>query len=83
MSRRHTRPPVMDRCGPTGKVRYRSLNAAVVQKGVLRRLGAKTRDPRRQEQRAYRCRHCLGWHLTKQPMYLAPQRPTEETPNHG
>jgi hypothetical protein len=55
----------LDRCGVTGKVRYRSVGAAVVS---LRRLSAQaaTHDHRR-ERRPYHCWRCLGWHLTSQP----------------
>lgn len=54
----------LDRCGPTGKVRYRSENAARESLKTLR--GQRRTDPARGERRAYKCWSCAGWHLTKQ-----------------
>jgi hypothetical protein len=53
---------VTDRCGPTGKVRYRSARAADDALAVITENG----DPRHQERRTYACELCAGWHLTKQ-----------------
>lgn len=49
---------------PTGKRRYRDdLAARIALAGIRHRNHA----PHRQEQRAYRCPKCRGWHLTSQP----------------
>jgi hypothetical protein len=54
----------LDRCGPTGKRRYANEGAA---RAVLETLQAKAvEEPRRHEVRAYACRGCGGWHLSKQ-----------------
>ena len=45
----------------TGKQRYRDRIAALL---ALTELPD---TPKRREQRAYRCPHCRGWHLTSQP----------------
>lgn len=59
-----------ERCGPTGKVRYRTEGCAREALTELKRQRAV--DPLRDERRAYRCWGCGGWHLTKQP-YGAPR----------
>lgn len=56
------RPMKIGRCGPTGKVRYESHDAAF--DGAYRLLEAK---PQVKELRAYRCNLCAGWHLTSKP----------------
>lgn len=52
--------PVRDRCGATGKARYRSRGAAEATLTALQQ----TQEPRRHERRAYECVSCGGWHLT-------------------
>lgn len=54
------RPQPVGTC-PTGKLRYRDRIAA-----QLTLAGIDNLDPRRREQRAYRCPACRGWHLTSQ-----------------
>lgn len=49
-------------CAP--KIRYRDRIAALIALESTRRRGH--RRPKN-EVRAYRCRHCAGWHLTSQP----------------
>jgi hypothetical protein len=68
MSRRLTRRQraaqrKREKCGPTGKRRYRTAGAA---SRALEDLAAIRPDPHRREQRAYPCDGCGGWHLTKQ-----------------
>lgn len=47
---------------PTGKWRYRDRIAA-----LLALAGIDNTNPKRREQRAYRCPNCRGWHLTSKP----------------
>ncbi|MEV7364285.1 hypothetical protein [Streptomyces sp. NPDC091299] len=54
------RPQPVGTC-PTGKLRYRDRIAAQL---ALTRID--NLDPRRREQRTYRCPTCRGWHLTSQ-----------------
>lgn len=76
MSRRLTRAERdakakrLPRCGPTGKVRYKSQGAAREALKALRRL--RKTEPIHEERRAYRCWGCGGWHLTRQE-YGAPR----------
>jgi len=66
MSRRRRRRgyrDTIDRCGPTGKRRYRSEGAA---RHALTALAPIRPDPEHREQRAYPCNGCGGWHLTSQ-----------------
>lgn len=60
----HCLPPLprRSRCADTGKVRYFDPETAEL---VL--AGLDHDNPRRREQRAYRCPKCAGWHLTSQP----------------
>lgn len=53
--------PRRGRCVATGKIRYFDAETAEL---VLAGIGA--HNPRRREQRAYRCPECSGWHLTSQ-----------------
>lgn len=55
-----TRVRVNGRC-TTGKQRYRDRVAALL---VL--SGIDNINPKRREQRVYRCQLCRGWHLTSQ-----------------
>lgn len=69
--RRHRRfkpgtSPVKDRCGPSGKARYRSEGAAFEALRDLWRKRDEGLRPRRHERRAYRCPLCAGFHLTSQ-----------------
>jgi hypothetical protein len=60
-------PPKTDRCGPTGKRRFRSAAAAAIALEIAQANAADPHDrraPRRREQRAYECAYCGGWHLT-------------------
>lgn len=56
---RRTRTP--GTCPQTGKARYRDRIAA-----LLALTGIDNSNPKRREQRAYRCQFCRGWHLTSQ-----------------
>lgn len=48
------------RCAKSGKVRYRtSLDAKIALAKTHR-----SRKPKRDEKRYYRCPYCDGWHLT-------------------
>lgn len=53
--------PRCGRCAATGKIRYFDAETAEL---VL--AGIDHDNPRRREQRAYRCPECAGWHLTSQ-----------------
>ncbi|WP_280398078.1 hypothetical protein [Nocardia carnea] len=53
--------PRRSRCAHTGKIRYFEPETA-----ELALAGLDHDNPRRREQRAYRCPHCAGWHLTSQ-----------------
>ncbi|WP_459545177.1 hypothetical protein [Nocardia sp. X0981] len=53
--------PRRSRCAATGKIRYFDPETAEL---VL--AGIDHDNPRRREQRAYRCPECAGWHLTSQ-----------------
>ncbi|MCX0274235.1 hypothetical protein NLM24_26800 [Nocardia zapadnayensis] len=54
--------PRRSRCVETGKIRYFDPETAEL---IL--AGLDSDNPRRREQRAYRCPKCAGWHLTSQP----------------
>lgn len=55
--------PAKERCGPTGKWRYRSPGAA--EEALVKvEEAAKLGDARRREKRHYWCIHCDGFHLT-------------------
>lgn len=70
MTRRNQKPGtglVQDRCGPTGKARYRTEAAAVRALAVIQRDTADEPTPRHRESRAYGpCDGCGGFHLTSQ-----------------
>jgi hypothetical protein len=50
----------------SGKKRYRDERTALFVLVGLRARHVLRSDNRRQEQHAYRCPFCLGWHLTSQ-----------------
>ena len=61
--------PKADRCGPTGKRRFRSAAAAGIALETARTHAADPTDARaerRRERRIYHCRQCDGWHLSSQ-----------------
>lgn len=65
---RHARPPGaphIDRCGPTGKHRYRSIGAARLALELIQET-ADQRLTERREARWYHCWYCNGYHLTSQ-----------------
>jgi hypothetical protein len=62
-------PPRVERCGPSGKRRFRSASAAAIALEDARAHATDEADPRahrRRESRTYRCVYCSGWHLTSQ-----------------
>lgn len=61
-----TQAPHTDKCGPTGKVRYRTRAAALIGLGETQQA-AEEGDHRRREERAYHCKQCDGFHLTSKP----------------
>ena len=54
----------VDRCGVSRKRRYRTRGAA--EQALSSTRAQASEDPRRHEQRTYRCPLCDGWHLTSQ-----------------
>lgn len=58
------KPIVRDRCGATGKVRYRSRGAAREALVSTKRAANFDADHRRHERRIYPCVNCGGFHLS-------------------
>lgn len=56
---------------PCAKVRYRDELGAKIALANTAAAANRQGDEKRQEQRAYRCPKCKGWHLTSEP-----KRPT-------
>lgn len=52
--------PKIPRCPVTSKYSYRSKKRALTALNHAKPLGSPARY-------VYKCRHCSGWHLTKQP----------------
>lgn len=69
MARAHVR--ATGSCPRTGKTRFRDRIAA-----LLALSGMDNLNPKRREQRAYRCEFCRGWHLTSQKKRTTPRRRT-------
>lgn len=62
-------PPKVDRCGPSGKRRFRSAAAAAIALEDAKGHASNETDVRahrRRETRFYECVYCSGWHLTSQ-----------------
>lgn len=56
----------LPRCPASGKVRFAdSLDAERAVAQAI--LASGSGNPRRREERAYRCPDCDGWHLTSKP----------------
>jgi hypothetical protein len=53
-----------DRCGPSGKLRYRTRNAALLALAATIAARLLPHGTRRRERRVYHCILCNGWHLT-------------------
>ena len=73
MVRYNARPPHrFVRCHHSNKQRYRNRHDAQLVLVTIKHSIAKARHydipTRRNEQRAYKCPHCYGWHLTSKPL---------------
>jgi hypothetical protein len=62
-TRSKPKPIVRDRCGATGKVRYRTRGAAQQALVSTKRAANIDADHRRHERRIYPCINCNGFHL--------------------
>lgn len=51
----------LPRCTKTGKIRHRNHLEAKI---ILSTCGSPKAGAAREEKRAYKCKHCKGWHLT-------------------
>lgn len=60
----------MPTCLPTGKLRFRDKKSALEVLHAAVAAAALNPGSRRREQRAYKCPHCRGWHLTSRPTWI-------------
>lgn len=66
------------KCKATGKVRYRDRISALTVLAATQR----SRSSSREEQRAYRCDECGGWHLTKMRTWRRRKNDSRKERNH-
>jgi len=67
----HMQPRRMTHCPVTGKARFRNqgdAKDALLHAAFARAVTLGSEATRREEVRAYWCRHCHGWHLTSQTL---------------